>query len=79
MERGYGDWAAFKFFLPIGMIQTMDSEVHFLMKKMSQTYHSVMDMPYSRRKRFVIMEMEDQKRAANAPATPGRSYNRTRR
>ena len=54
------------FFLPIGLIEVLEEEVYFLMETQSQSYEAVMDMPYSRRKRFAERKEISMRRQQNA-------------
>lgn len=65
MESGYGRWTVV-FFLPVGIIEKLESEVFFLMETMQQSYDAIMVMPYSRRARIVERKGTVEKTKANA-------------
>lgn len=68
-----------EFFLPIGLVEALESEVFFLMELQGGTYDSVMAMPYSRRKRFVEQKQTlETSRRANEEQAAARARMRSR-
>jgi transposase InsO family protein len=57
----------------------MEDDVFFLMERQEQTYVAVMDMPYSRRKRFVDKKYTMEKEAQNRQNKRPRAVPRRRR
>jgi hypothetical protein len=67
MGKGIG-FLARKFFLPFGSLESLESEIYFLVNNMRQGYTDVMRMPYSRRKRFVDLKLTELKTKEHMPA-----------
>lgn len=79
MESRHASGAA-KFFLPIGDVGALESEIFFLVEMQGQSYDSVMDIPYSRRKRFVEQKQQlEQRRKDQAQQELSRTRARMRR
>ena len=53
------------FFLPIGNVEALESEVFFLMELWQTSYDGVMQIPYSRRKRLVEEKEQLERSRAN--------------
>ena len=71
---------ATKFFLPIGDVDTLEAEVFFLVEIQGQPYDSVMELPCSRRKRYVEKKQElEQRRQDKAQQEASRARSRMRR
>ena len=64
MEGRSGCGAA-GFFLPIGHIEVLESEVFFLEELQGGNYDSIMSLPWSRRKRFVEKKQDLERRKAD--------------
>lgn len=64
MESRY-EYGASQFFFPIGFVESLESDVFFLIEAAEQDYKAMMQMPYSRRKRLVDRIYTKQKTMAN--------------
>ena len=79
--EGRVEFGTAEFFLPIGLVEPLESEVFFLMELQGGMYCSVMSIPYSRRKRFVEQKQKlETSRRSNEEqsATRARMRSRTR-
>jgi len=54
-----------KFLFPLGQIEALEDEVFFLMERQGQNYSAMMELPYSRRKRFSDRKYTLEKTASN--------------
>lgn len=77
MDSGYGDWPS-EFFLPIGSVGALESDIFFLSELQNVGYDSVMALPWGRRQRFVEQERKLQERQKNAASQRGSRRRRYR-
>lgn len=77
--EGRIEFGTAEFFLPIGLVEHLESEVFFLMELQGGTYDSAMAIPYSRRKRFVEQKQKlETSRRSNEEQSATRARMRSR-